>query len=623
MLTETFLRYGQSEPPAEFLPLQAGPLTLLYDSTSGMIRCVKLGDTEVLRGIYAAVRDRNWGTVPAASHEVSHTIDPSSFHIEFVSEHRQDNIHFVWRGNIRGDDTGTIRYEFDGEAKTTFLRNRIGFCVLHPIRECAGARAQQLRVDGTEIDSHFPDLIEPQIIGQSSFRDLRAVTHEIAPGISARVKFEGDTFEMEDQRNWTDASFKTYCTPLSLPFPIEVQAGTRIRQSVTLKILGNVPTPTPRPVVIHSQPEVIDLQFPSAPTCRLPALGLGSASDGLPLSESEINTLHPLRLAHIRLDVRLADANATEKLRRAVRDAVKLDARLELALFLPQAGEINPQAILEVLSENDVSLARILALREGEPATSIATMDWTRKHFASLGAPIGAGSDCNFCELNRELSLGRTESKSADFLFWSINPQVHAFDHLSIMETLEAQTATVASARSFAAGKPLVISPATLKPRFNPVATSAEIVRPDELPAPVDPRQLSHFAAAWTLGSIAALATAGAHSVTFYETAGWRGVIERTSGSPLPDKFPSQPGSSFSVLNVFAHLAGFEQAAPALSSHPQTVSALGLFTEGMLRRILVANLSTTSRTIAFHRPTGPRSELKLQPYDVTRVDLPV
>jgi len=33
-----------------------------------------------------------------------------------------------------------------------------------------------------------------------------AIAHEVAPGITAEVRFSGDVFEMEDQRNWTDAS---------------------------------------------------------------------------------------------------------------------------------------------------------------------------------------------------------------------------------------------------------------------------------------------------------------------------------------------------------------------------------------------------------------------------------
>src|SRR5215203_4903737 len=146
---------------------------------------------------------------------------------------------------------------------------------------------------------------------------------------------------MLDQSNWPDASFKTYSTPLALTFPVEVPAGSRIRQAVTLKMVGS------RPIGIRSQPEVIDLQFPSLPTCRLPRLGLGSASDGQPLSDTEIQTLRSLRLAHVRVDVRLADAGAVDNLRRATRDAARLGARLELALYLPREDEASPHAILE------------------------------------------------------------------------------------------------------------------------------------------------------------------------------------------------------------------------------------------------------------------------------------
>ncbi len=39
---------------------------------------------------------------------------------------------------------------------------------------------------------------------------------------------------MEDQRNWTDASYKTYSTPLALPFPVEIRAGETVEQTVTL-----------------------------------------------------------------------------------------------------------------------------------------------------------------------------------------------------------------------------------------------------------------------------------------------------------------------------------------------------------------------------------------------------
>ena len=52
---------------------------------------------------------------------------------------------------------------------------------------------------------------------------------------------EGDTFEMEDQRNWTDASYKTYVRPLALPWPYTLASGAALDQSVTLTVSGDPP----------------------------------------------------------------------------------------------------------------------------------------------------------------------------------------------------------------------------------------------------------------------------------------------------------------------------------------------------------------------------------------------
>ena len=621
MLTETFLRYGQPDPPVELIPLRAGPLTLLYDSASGMVRRIKLGEREVLRGIYAAVRDRNWGTVPVTIRETIRVVHVDSFRLEFAAEHRQGDIHFVWQGKIRGEADGTLCYEFTGEAKSTFLKNRIGFCVLHPIGECAGARAKQFRVDGTEIECHFPELIEPQIFGKSSFQQLRGVAHEVMPGVWAKTDFEGDVFEMEDQRNWTDASFKTYCTPLAVPFPVEIAKGQRIRQSVTLQLNGVTgefyAARTKAPVI---QSELVTVTIPAAPNGCLPAIGFGVASHGEALTGNEIVTLRQLRPAHLRVDLKLGTVDSTAVLEQTAREAEQLNSRLELALHFPRTGEVDVGELLTVVQKYARLIGRILALREGEPATSPTTLAWVRKHFGGLSAAIGAGSDSNFCELNREHALGHLALDDSDFLFWSINPQVHATDHLSIMETLEAQTATAKSARAFAGKHQLIVTPVTLRQRFNPVATSVASASPvGELPPQVDPRQLSQFAAAWTLGSVAALASAGVASVTYYETTGERGVMERASGSVLPLNFPSTPGQVFPLFRVFADLAGFRNFALGQSSH-LTLCAIALFDGSVLKRILVSNLSDQPRTVQIGGAVSETRRVQVEPYGVARLD---
>jgi hypothetical protein len=105
---------------------------------------------------------------------------------------------------------------------------------------------------------------------------------------------------------------------------------------------------------------------------------------------------------------------------------------------------------------------------------------------------------------------------------------------------------------------------------------------------------MSLFGGGWTLGSIARLATTGfVHSLTYFETTGWRGVMETEAGPPLAEKFPSAPGTVFPMFHVLADIAEFpgKQIYPTHSSHPLLVAGLTLFDTRGRRRILVANLT--------------------------------
>ena len=100
--------------------------------------------------------------------------------------------------------------------RKTFWRNRIGICVLHPIRECAGAHYVAVKADGSTQGGVFPRDISPH----QPVQDLAALLHEVSPGLWAHVRFNGEVFEMEDQRNWTDASFKTTCSISGVSFAL-------------------------------------------------------------------------------------------------------------------------------------------------------------------------------------------------------------------------------------------------------------------------------------------------------------------------------------------------------------------------------------------------------------------
>ncbi|MCS7259528.1 MAG: hypothetical protein NZ765_01935 [Anaerolineae bacterium] len=590
MLPKNVLYYGKEEALPEQRLLRAGPLTVVYEA--GDLRYVQYGDQEILRRVYVAVRDRNWGTVLPHLSNIQIEARPDSFRIQYDVENKEGEIDFFWKGSIEGDAQGTITFSMDGIARSTFMRNRIGFCVLHPIKECAGKPCVVERVDGSQEQGTFPFYISPH----QPFMDMRAIKHEVVPGLWAKVRFEGDIFEMEDQRNWTDASYKTYCTPLALPFPVEVKAGTRIVQSVTLELEGEAAS-------IPSQPQTdrITFQVGDCGGGDLPAIGLGMASHGRRLTTRELQRLRMLQLSHLRADLWFSQGNWEAELARAISEANALGVGLELALILSDAAEKELKAFAGALGAATRSMRpridRWLIFHEREKSTSAQWITVARQHLASWtpSARFVSGTNHFFAELNR----GRPPVALLDGITYSINPQVHAFDNASLVENLAAQASTVESARQFSAGLPIIVSPVTLRMRLNPNATAPEPEPlPGELPSQVDVRQMSLFGAGWTLGSLKYLAESGVHSVTFYETTGWLGVMEREEGSPLPTVFRSLPGAVFPMYHVFADIAEFAggQVIPSVSSATLRVDGLTV-RKGERKRVMLANLTNQEQVI--------------------------
>lgn len=159
MLPKNVIYYGIQEDQPEVLTLRAGPLTLKYQR--GEISNIFYKKIEVVQRIYANVRDRNWGTVP--SKIISETIEKKtdSFLISFDIESMQDEIKFLWHAEINGDSTGNIEFSFCGEAKSTFMTCRIGFCILHPLKTCLGRHCFVNNNNGDEKLGIFPELIAP------------------------------------------------------------------------------------------------------------------------------------------------------------------------------------------------------------------------------------------------------------------------------------------------------------------------------------------------------------------------------------------------------------------------------------------------------------------------------
>jgi hypothetical protein len=98
MLPKNVLYYGKEEPLPERIPLRAGPLSLIYEE--GDLRYIKLGQHEILRRVYVAIRDRNWVTVLPVLSNIKMEIEADSFRISYDVENKQGEVDFFWRGII-------------------------------------------------------------------------------------------------------------------------------------------------------------------------------------------------------------------------------------------------------------------------------------------------------------------------------------------------------------------------------------------------------------------------------------------------------------------------------------------------------------------------------------------
>lgn len=603
--------YGRDEPPVRVRRFSAGPTT--FELIGVDLHSVRYGSVELVDRVYMSVRDQNWDTIaPTVSGLRVRRSDGGSLEISFQARNRSGPLDLEWRGTISASQAGTISYEMRGRARSAFRYCRIGFCLLHSEAAAAGRRYHATTPEGI-VEGRLPELVGPQLIVDghelSLFPPCSALVVDL-DGLSARADFEGSLFVMEDQRNWTDASFKT-CCEAGGEYPYPALPGQDFVQRVTISATGPPATPArPRPPRVQQ----VGIGTVSGDG-GWPALGLGMSTDvRRPLRPREARRLAALSLDHLRADVHLGSADWPAVVARAIADASATGTALELAVFGDPGTLAELDRLGAIVGNGGPAVSRLLVFDEASAANHVTPEAWLRTVAGRLARvvgpiPVHGGTDGDFAELNRE----RPDYAPPEGLAYSMNPQVHAFDEASLAETLASQATTVRTARDFAGGGPLAVSPVSLRQRFNPSATEAPGPVPrGVLPPTVDPRQLALFGAGWTLGSIASLAGAGAASITYFETVGWRGVMESAGQPRRVPTFPSEAGQVFPLYHVFADLAGRRTARRISLELGDSIGLVGLALRGRTAiRILVANLTPGVRELAIGPLPGGSAWVRL------------
>lgn len=494
-------------PPGEHArDFSCGPISFRMEN--GAIRRLCFDGIEVVRLVDAPIRDADWRTLPVE--EAGGSCADHADGIEIARRFRSSDGAFDGSLTLEarvGAGTASLTLDLALTATRTTIVNRAGFVLLHPIQGVAGTGLRVRHPDGSTAETRFPARISPA----QPVSDIAGLSHAVR-GVAVDIDFSGDTFEMEDQRNWTDASFKTYCRPLARPRPYELAAGAVVRQRIAITLARASTTPTPA----SARAAAARVRLPEILLAHDPALGGPPPGD-----------LERLALAGLALRV---DAAAP------VFD-LPVAAPVTLEIVADEAGDVLRVARLAAAA--GLRPQRVLALPRSYLSSHQPEGPWPEPRPAELvaearaafpGVEIGGGMLTNFTEFNR----CPPEPSAIDFATFGTTAIVHAGDDTSVLETLETLPDVFASAAALVPGRPLHLGLVAIGMRSNPYG---QAVAPNPegrriAMAQTDPRQQAPFAAAFAIAAAAAAARGGVASFCPAMAAGPIGL--GPAGAPWP-----------------------------------------------------------------------------------------
>ena len=634
--------YGTEQPVTPPRLLKAGPLTAEYEA--GNLRYIRFNGVEVMRAISFIVRDKDWGTYDPTITDLEILENEDGFSVRYRARASDATQAFSYEAEITGDARGTMVFEGRGTAESDFLTNRTGFVILHPIDGVAGEKAEIEHVDGRIVEGAFPRLIDPI----QPMMDLRRLTHWAAGGaLRVDCRMEGDTFEMEDQRNWTDASYKTYVRPLALPWPYTLDKGKAIDQRITLTVVGDCPA------VKDDAPVRFSL---GAKAGTIPALGMGLDPDDVEGAWTVRETISAIGADHLLCHYDPRRGHNRSSLANQVDLARQIGATpwLEAVIVSVDGFEQEIADLGHTVKDLGSPFSVVLVSPAPDMKCTLPGSPWppappaqamyraARRAFPA--AKIGGGMFSYFTELNRK----RPPLDPLDLVTFTTSALVHAGDDRSVTETLQALPAIAESVRAIAGRLPYSVGPSAIGMRDNPYGEIAK-ENPDNLRQAMnrnDPRQRGLLGAAWALGYFARFAYGGASRIALGSPVGATGAIAVPTAYPQP-YYAERRGlyPIFHILRGLAHRKGMilrrlDLSRPdivqglAAQSDDGTEVWLANLTDRMLHleagqhvlataRLSADNFVEASRdpTLLDRFDTNSGDTLSLGPYEILRLAL--
>ncbi|HEX3485711.1 MAG TPA: hypothetical protein VHT51_11665, partial [Micropepsaceae bacterium] len=408
------------------------------------------------------------------------------------------------------------------------------------------------------------------------------------------ITFQGEVFEMEDQRNWSDASFKTYCRPLSLPIPYRLSAGEIRRQEIQVRIAG---TPTGKAASATARPAGrLELQ-PSADSVPQIAVAIDDGAIPDHAAQTYARVMNP-RI----LQLRVTPETAPRVCQCASKLVFPHPAEIELEVIVPATGdpELSIAGVAAECKRASLAVTRVLALPESylrsyQPAGPWPAgpapqdlLEHARRSFP--GTEIGSGVLTYFTELNR----CRPAAAMCDYIGHGVTAITHAADDRSVIESLEGLSHIYRSAGALAGERDYRLGLVAIGMRSNPYGSGVmdNSLQNRIAMAEADPRQRGLFAAAWAVGAVAATEGHKVSSLALSALVGPFGAIHRREAWAQSGYQESGAGMVYPIFHVLRFLSAMG-GAPRLLMRPAGNGIAGVASQDHSGiRLIVANLGT-------------------------------
>jgi len=473
------------------------------------LRNIKYNNIEILKLISFLVRDKNWNNYSPEIIKTSSYNKDQQLNFEF--DLKYGDVEQLEVNLLLSIGSNSVKLIANGKFLTDFWTNRIGFNLLLPLDGVVNQQVIVSKSDQTTETLKYPLIIQPD----QPMVKFNNLSYEMFDSIALNIRFDGIHFEMEDQRNWGDASYKIYSGSLLDPFPYKENKNSAFHQEIEITVReknNSLETISNQNII------PLDIQEEYA----MPKIGIkvDNETNGIDivnvdfvyhLVDFERNTESKPNFNNLPIYL-VALIDHTKK----VKDIVK---------------DIKDYILSNKISVDKILICPKIYLNSFQPAGEWPSVPKLGDYYkeAKIQLPdvhIFSGMVTNFTELNRKKPDGKF-----DGINFSFTPIVHDASDYGVLDTPNSLKYILHSVNNFSKDTPIHIGPMTLGMHFNPygekLAANIDQVRLEM--TDFDPRHDSLIGLNWTIAVFAETLSKNTKFITIASLKGVHGILTESN----------------------------------------------------------------------------------------------